>query len=260
MNTTITLARKATATTREKLVFVQNEISKRTEELEKAYERNSMYKIRLLTQTLKEEKKAYKDFIKNSNECIKKLSNNIKKKIREEKNLKLEIENDEKKFRNVNSIVLKKSDNFTVNMGKLRGEFLKIYNIECRVKNFISKYKSILYATINEEEELMNKEEVMDLLKRQSSDNYITSMISKKICYNDMNDIEVYPYFKVLLEKKIIHNWNRQFKNPLIEKFNTDVYYKIMSYLIPITIKNSEVYSQVCDDCLYIEPLFIEQY
>lgn len=255
----ITLARKATATTREKLVFVQNDISKRTEELEKAYERNSMYKLRLLSLTSKEEKKMYNDYIKNSNECIKNLNNNIKKNIREEKLLKAQIQKDEKKFRNVNSIVLKKSDNFTVNMGKLRSEFLKIYNIENRVKNFISKYKSILYATINEEE-LMNKEEVIDLLKRQSSDNYITSMISKKICYNDMNDIEVYPYFKVLLEKKIIHNWNRQFKNPLIEKFNTDVYYNIMSYLIPITIKNSEVYSQVCDDCLYIEPLFIEQY
>lgn len=256
---TLTLANLVTATPREKLEFVQNAISKRTNELEKAYERNTGYKLRLLTETAKEEKQAYKGFIKNSNECIKNLNNDIKKKVREEKLLKAQIEKDERAFRDVNPIVLKKSDNFSVNLGKLRGECLKIFNIECRVKKLISKYDSILYATVNEEE-LMNKEEVIELLKRQMSNNYLTSVTSKKICYDDMNDIDLYPYFKVLLEKKIIHNWNSQYKNPLIEKFNTDIYYNIMSYLIPITIKNSKVYSQMFDDCLYIEPLFIEQY
>ena len=256
---TLTLANLVTATTREKLEFVQNAISKRTNELEKASERNTGYKIRLLTQTSKEEKQVYRDYIKNSNECIKNLNNDIKKKVKEEKLLKAQIEKDERAFRDVKPLVLKKSDNFSVNLGKFRGDFLKIYNFENRVKKLISKYDSILYATVNEEE-LMNKEEVIELFKRQKSDNYVTSMFSKKICYNDMNDIELYPYFKVLLEKKIIHNWNSQFKESLIEKFNTDVYYNIMSYLIPVTIIKSGVYSQMFDDCKYVEPLFIEQY
>lgn len=273
---TMTLAKKATASTKDKLLYVQKEISKRTEELEEAFQRNNLYKLRLLTETSKEQKKMYRDFIKNSNICIKDLNNNIKRKVREEKNLKKEIEKEERVYRDINPIVLKKDDKFTIKIGKLRGAQLKICNIENRINNFVSKYDSILYATVNEDE-LINKNEVVDLLKRQMSIKYLSNFKEKvtyllkeqkqknnltglhyKYCWNDIIDIELYPYFKTLIEKKIIGRWNQQYKKFFVKQLNTDIYYIIMSYLIPITFKKNVILTQVYDDIQFNEPLLVE--